>query len=118
MPYWATAAGLNYTIRKGWTIQASGRAQGESPALSPSTGLIKNPADGLNEASDGRVFIRTPEYVVLNLGTTYRWNWGKIEQSLNLTVKNLLNRYYTQSGNATAYVGDGRGVYVGYSIHH
>ena len=47
-----------------------------------------------------------------------KWRWGKIDQSLNLTCKNLFTRYYTQSGNATAYVGDGRGVYVGYSIQH
>lgn len=116
-PYAALAGAIKYTIRPGWGAQMSARYQGSSPALSPSTGLIKNPTTGLFDATDGRMNIRTPAYAVINVGTSYTWKWGQTKQRINLTVKNLFNRFYEVSGNSTAYAGDGRGVYVSYSIN-
>lgn len=118
VPYDSMSGSLKYTIRHGWSVQTSAHYQGSSPALSPSTGLIKNPATGLNDATDGRMNIRTPIYATVTLGTAYTWKTGHLEHYLNVTVKNLFNRVYTQSGNATAYIGDGRGVYVSYSLKH
>ncbi len=93
------------------------RYQGNTPEESPSTGLIKNPATGLFSLNDNRINIRTPAYAVWNLGAVYRWKMGSINQSVNVTVKNIFNKQYIVVGN-NRYVGDGRGVYFTYSIQH
>lgn len=115
-PYDSVSGGFHYTVFNGLSLLASGRYQGNTPALSPTTGLIKNPVTSLNDRTDNRLNLRTPSYAVFTLGAAYRWKNGEWNQQLNVTVKNLFNRLYVAPGNSTAYVGDGRGVYFTYSI--
>src|SRR5207253_1879212 len=49
---------LGYNVTPHLTVLASLRYQGNSPSQSPSTGLIKNPKTGLNDASNGQANIR------------------------------------------------------------
>lgn len=121
-PYDSESGAVTYRVPqlKGLSLLTSFRAQGNTPQQSPSTGGIVNPADGLQEANDGRMYLRTPSYIIWSFGAAYTWKTPgtKLVQNVNLTLKNAFNKVYVQPGSSTLFLGDGRGLYVTYTLRH
>jgi hypothetical protein len=92
------------------------RSQSDAPANSPQTGLITNPATGLADQSNGQALLRTPGYIIWNFGASYEWKTRKLDQSINVTLKNAFNDLYVQPGTGTYFLGDRRGIYATYAI--
>jgi outer membrane receptor protein involved in Fe transport len=117
-PYNSYAFAVTYPIPqvKGLRALVSMRGQGDSPANSPQTGLITNPATGLADQSNGQTALRAPSYILWNFGATYEWKWHKLDQSVNVILKNAFNDLYVQPGTSTYFLGDRRGIYATYAI--
>lgn len=117
-PYDSFSAAFRYEVPevRGLSFILAMRYQGNTPAESPSTGLITNPVTKNADLSDGRANLRTPPYSVWNIGAAYHWKSSHLDQTLNLGLKNIFNKIYFQTGN-NHYVADGRGVYLTYSIN-
>src|SRR5581483_3063718 len=99
-PYDSIGGAISYDLGHGLRAAVNMRYQGNTPAESPSTGLIKNPITGLFEANDGRLNLRTPAFAVWNANLIYRWKsrWPGLDQSLNLAVKNIFDKRYIAPG--------------------
>ena len=120
VPYNSLASALSYRITAvpGLRLLMNVRYQGNTQAQSPSTGLITNPATGLNDTTNGEAMLRTPAYAVWNFGAVYSWKTGSWKHSLNAMVKNAFDKEYIQPGNSTTFVGDGRGAYFTFDLSH
>jgi outer membrane receptor protein involved in Fe transport len=70
-------------------------------------------------ASDARQALTLGGYALVQIGLSYRWKQGSgpnaIEQTIRLSAKNLLDREYI---NERLNLGEGRGVYLAYTISH
>ncbi len=100
---------------KGFSVNLGVTYMSETPTEAPNAG---DPAAGANgvqaPTSTNQWKLTVPSFTLWNLGVTYRWHQGShFDHTLRLNVNNVFDLDYLKVNKN---IGDGRGIYVSYTL--
>jgi outer membrane receptor for Fe3+-dicitrate len=105
---------------KGFSANVGVTGVGKTPTESPTAGDTITRVNGVPTvtASTNQWALTLPAYTLWNLGLHYRWGAGsRFNHTLHFNLNNVFDKFYLKStGSGSKLIGDGRGIYVSYTL--